>query len=80
MNELNIEVRINGQSQKHAPSNESAQDISKLNLDVTTMMAYVSSLTCESCNWEFDQPILNEQAIQESLQPTKNYLDELFQG
>lgn len=44
------------------------------------MMAFVSSLTCESCNFAFDQPILTQQAERESICPTKKYLDKLFQG
>lgn len=43
-------------------------------------MAFISSLTCESCNWEFDQNILTEQAVRESLFSTKKFLDDLFQG
>lgn len=55
-------------------------DIKLLNVDVTTLMAFVSSLTCESCNWEFDLNILTEQAACESLASTKEFLDNLFQG
>lgn len=53
---------------------------SKLNLDVTTMMAFVSALTCESCDWNFTQQILSEQAQRERLASTKAFLDKLFQG
>lgn len=55
-------------------------NIKTLNLDVTTMMAYISALTCESYDWEFDQQILNEQAMRESLSSTKEFLDKQFEG
>lgn len=75
---MRIDVRINGKSR--VEMEELTGTISKLNLDVTTMMAFVSSLTCESCNWKFTQPILSEQAQRERLASTKTFLDELFQG
>lgn len=75
---MNIEVRINGKAVSHEESQ--FIDIKLLNLDVTTLMAFVSSLTCESCDWEFNQKILTEQAVQESLASTKEFLDDLFQG
>lgn len=77
--ELGIEVRINGKS---TVCNASADgcDIKKLNIDVTTMMAYVSSLTSGSFNWQFNEPLLTEQAIKESTCPIKKYLDEIFEG
>lgn len=78
LQDLNIEVRINGKAVVHEDSH--FVDIRILNLDVTTLMAFVSSLTCESCDWEFDQKVLTEQAIRESLASTKEFLDDLFQG
>lgn len=79
LGELNIEVRIDGKAVLASHEQEFV-DIKTLNLDVTTMMASISSLTCESFDWEFDQSILTEQAIQESLSSTKVFLDELFKG
>lgn len=75
---MNIVVRINGKSKMESPM--SSDTISKLNLDVTTMMAFVSALTCDSCKWKFTQPILADQAKRESLSSTKTFLDEIFQG
>lgn len=77
--DLGIEVRISGTSTtSSAPADDG--DIKKLNIDVTTMMAYVSSLTSGSFNWHFNEPLLTEQAIKESMCPIKKYLDEIFEG
>lgn len=43
-------------------------------------MAYVSSLTSGSFNWQFNEPLLTEQAIKESTCPIKTFLDEIFEG
>lgn len=43
-------------------------------------MAYVSSLTSGGFNWQFNEPLLTEQAIKESTCPIKKYLDEIFEG
>lgn len=75
---MHIEVRVDGKSRSEI--NEPTGTISTLNLDVTTMMAFVSALTCESCDWQFSQPILSEQAQRERLASTKAFLDELFHG
>lgn len=78
LRDLNIEVRINGRAVNHQKSQ--VVDIKLLNLDVTTLMAFVSSLTCECCDYEFDLEILSQQAVRESLVSTKEFLDDLFQG
>jgi hypothetical protein len=52
----------------------------KLNLDVTAMLAYVSSLTNGRCNFEFKEPVLTQQAEWEKARPVKPVLDQLFQG
>lgn len=79
LTDLGIDVRINGKSTNcNATATES--DIKKLNIDVTTMMAYVSSLTSGSFNWQFNEPLLTEQAIKESTCPIKKYLDDIFEG
>lgn len=49
-------------------------------MDVTAMMAYVSSLTCESYDYEFKHNVLNEQAAKEATASTKQFLDDLFKG
>ncbi|XP_055305654.1 UPF0415 protein C7orf25 homolog isoform X2 [Sitodiplosis mosellana] len=80
LEELHIDVRIDGTNKSSGEMNEPIGVNSKLNLDVTTMMAFVSALTCESCDWEFTQKILSEQAHRERSTSTKTFLDELFQG
>lgn len=77
---FNIEVRINGKPQQLDTENKTDQNIKKLNLDVTTLMSCVSSLTCEPCKVTFDQPILMDQVRREALRPTKLILDKLFEG
>lgn len=81
LTKMQITVRINGKIQDELVEAVEKNEITtKLNLDVTTMMAFVSNLTCESCDWLFSQPILNEQACRERKISTKLFLDELFQG
>lgn len=75
---MQIVVRINGKDKNKI--HRSIETNSKLNLDVTAMMAFVSALTCESCNWEFIEPILTDQARCESSFSTKGFMNSLFQG
>lgn len=49
-----------------------------LNLDVSTMIAYVSSLTNGNCQYNFNEAILTDQASRERISPVKPILDELF--
>lgn len=55
-------------------------EVDTLNLDVTTMMAYVSNLTNGYCNFVFKQPLLSQQATWEAKRPVKPELDRLFEG
>lgn len=58
---------------------DSIEDIDiKLNLDVTTMLAYVSELSNGGSNWKFNEKLLNEQADQERKEPIKPILDKFF--
>lgn len=59
---------------------EAVKRVDTLNLDVTTMLAYVSAMTNGSSNWEFEEPILTEQALWERQSPVKNVLDVVFAG
>lgn len=52
----------------------------RLNLDVTTLLAYVSALTNGGADWEYKQPILKEQAAREVKYPVKPVLEALFAG
>jgi len=54
-------------------------DRSRLNLDITAMIAYVSSLTNDRKECKFKEKILNEQAEWEKERPVKPFLDNLFE-
>lgn len=60
--------------------NSDISNISILNLDITTLLAYVSNVCNGSCNWKFQEPILTEQAEKERESPLKPILDKLFSG
>lgn len=49
-----------------------------LNLDVSTMLAYVSSITNGEANRPFREPVLAEQAAREGVVAVKPWLDSLF--
>uniref|UniRef100_A0A1B0A5B3 DUF1308 domain-containing protein n=1 Tax=Glossina pallidipes TaxID=7398 RepID=A0A1B0A5B3_GLOPL len=53
-------------------------NVSTLNLDVTTLLAYISNVCNGSCYWKFQEPILTEQAEKERDTPLKPILDKLF--
>ena len=55
-------------------------DASRLNLDITAMIAYVSALTNGHAHYEFKEPILNQQAAWERQRAVKPTMDELFRG
>lgn len=76
---MQIVVRINGKTINDI-AGQNEMNSCRVNLDVTAMMAYCSSLTCESCNWKFKQPILTDQAKREQSKSTKKFLVTLFQG
>lgn len=59
---------------------EAVKRVDTLNLDVTTMLAYVSAMTNGSSNWEYEEPILTEQALWERQSPVKTVLDLVFAG
>jgi len=61
-------------------STESEVDTSKLNLDITAMIAYVSALTNGRNYFEFKEKILAEQASWERDRPAKPFLDSVFEG
>lgn len=58
---------------------ENINKIDKLNLDVTTLLAYVSALTNGS-NFEFADRILAQQSALERSVPVKAMLDKIFEG
>nr|CAG4637326.1 EOG090X0CWG [Ceriodaphnia reticulata]SVE73178.1 EOG090X0CWG [Ceriodaphnia reticulata] len=54
--------------------------LGKLFLDITCMVAYVSSMTNGGANYRFPRTIYNQQAEWERKSPAKPKLDALFQG
>lgn len=80
LRKMNICVRIDGKNDNIDSEINTNFCTNILNLDVTTMMALVSNLTRETCDWTFDNPILNDQARREQIQSTKLVLDEFFNG
>lgn len=81
----NVGVVVKGQllkeSEKNLVTSKSTSNISKVNLDVSAMLAYVSSVTNGSCDkYEFSVPVLSQQAKWECERPQKTILDEFFQG
>lgn len=74
-------MRINGKCVNASVTSEiSEMEPRQINLDVTAMMAYCSSLTCESNNWKFKGPILTDQAKREKIASTKTFLLQIFHG
>lgn len=55
-------------------------EVPVLNLDVTTLVAYVSNLTNGGAHCKFSYPLLNEQAGWETQHPVKPVLEKYFQG
>lgn len=62
-------------------STKNTANITKVNLDVSAMLAYVSSVTNGSCaKYEFTVPVLAQQAAWECRRPVKPILDAFFEG
>ncbi|KAJ8913864.1 hypothetical protein NQ315_003773 [Exocentrus adspersus] len=62
-------------------STKNVASISKVNLDVSAMLAYCSSVTNGGAElYDFDIPILKQQAISERLRPQKPILEQFFKG
>ncbi|CAB0029704.1 unnamed protein product [Trichogramma brassicae] len=55
------------------------KSIGILNLDVSTLLAYVTNMTNGHANFLYVEPLLNQQAMWERSSPLKPVLDQLFQ-
>ena len=66
------------ESEEEAELDEEGIDESKLNLDITAMIAYVSSLTNGRNMFQYKEKILSEQAAWERSNPVKPELDKIF--
>jgi len=69
-----------GDSETHfdKTDQEASLDATKLNLDITAMIAYVSSLTNGHSSHVFKEKILSQQAEWERVRPVKPFLDNIF--
>lgn len=76
LHEIGVEV----QELKDAGHLDEKVEIAVLNLDVTTLIAYVSSLCNGGQDVDFSDRILNQQAEMERRNPMKPCLDQLFSG
>ncbi|CRK90104.1 CLUMA_CG003822, isoform A [Clunio marinus] len=56
------------------------EEIKKLNVDITTMLAYVSELSNGGSYFSFNEKLINEQAVMERKAPIKPILDNVFEG
>ena len=54
--------------------------ITKLNLDISSLISYISNLCHGHANYVFKEPILSEQAAQERMNPVLPILDKCFEG
>lgn len=62
-------------------STKNIANIAKVNLDVSAMLAYCSSVTNGSASlYDFNVPVLKQQAEWERLRPQKPLLDAFFKG
>lgn len=69
------------ESECNCLSTKNTSHISKVNLDVSAMLAYCSSVTNGSAEiYDFSVPVLSQQAAWERLRPTKPLLDNFFKG
>ena len=79
---LNIEEEIEYDGPTFSQtSNINNSHINKVNLDISAMLAYVSSVTNGSCDkYEFSNHVLAQQAEWECKKPVKPILDAFFKG
>ncbi|XP_066596080.1 UPF0415 protein C7orf25 homolog isoform X2 [Prorops nasuta] len=57
-----------------------SSQVNLLNLDVSTLLAYVSNMTNGYAYFIYREPLLTQQAEYERVQPVKPILDQLFKG
>ena len=85
LEELGIQVVTPSINQKYSSLEAKSDDsvkgqITKLNLDITTLIAYVSELTNGASFYNFKEPLLTEQNNQEKEHPVKPILDQFLDG
>lgn len=62
------------------PAQVKVEECRRVNLDITTLITYVSSLSHGRCHFTFREPVLTEQAAQERQQQVLPQLDAFMQG
>lgn len=62
------------------PVQVQVEECQRLNLDITTLITYVSSLSHGRCHFTFREPVLTEQAAQERRQQVLPQLDAFMEG
>nr|XP_033505457.1 UPF0415 protein C7orf25 homolog [Epinephelus lanceolatus]XP_033505458.1 UPF0415 protein C7orf25 homolog [Epinephelus lanceolatus]XP_033505459.1 UPF0415 protein C7orf25 homolog [Epinephelus lanceolatus] len=62
------------------PAQVKVEECQRVNLDITTLITYVSSLSHGRCYFTFREPVLTEQAAQERHQQVLPQLDAFMQG
>lgn len=62
------------------PAQLQAEECGRVNLDITTLITYVSSLSHGHCRFTFREPVLTEQAAQERHLPVLPQLDAFMEG
>jgi len=78
--ESDEDSELDSDSDEALSDEDSPVDHTKVNLDITAMIAYVSALT-NGRNWfQFKEKILSEQAEWERQRPVKPFLDNIFKG
>uniref|UniRef100_A0A1A7XU24 Chromosome 7 open reading frame 25 n=2 Tax=Iconisemion striatum TaxID=60296 RepID=A0A1A7XU24_9TELE len=62
------------------PSQMQVEECRRVNLDITTLITYVSSLSHGRCHFTFREPVLTEQAAQERRQQILPQLEAFMEG
>lgn len=62
------------------PAQVQVEECQRVNLDITTLITYVSSLSHGRCHFTFREPVLTEQAAQERCQQVLPQLDGFMEG
>lgn len=78
--ELELKGIILGRKFRESSTLHQRVTSSKLNIDITTMLAYVSELSNGGSNFRFHEKLLDEQAEMERKTPIRPTLDKIFEG
>jgi hypothetical protein len=79
LSSTNDDVTMNEENARKF-KNPSLEGVTKLNLDITAFLAYLSNICNGHSNVKFPKIILANQAKAEQVRPQKPILDKIFQG